>query len=57
MSPWAPLHVDRGHRLSLQYYERKDESCYLLAGLLVLSQGPDARQLSEQVISAGSRLA
>src|ERR1700721_1891818 len=26
------LHVDRGHRLSLQYHERKDESCYLLTG-------------------------
>ncbi len=48
------LHVERGHRLSLQYHERKDESCYLLTGRLLLVQGPDAEQLSEQVIDAGS---
>ena len=47
------LHVDRGHRLSLQYHERKDESCYLLAGKLLLVRGPSSDELSETVIEAG----
>jgi mannose-6-phosphate isomerase len=48
------LHVDRGHRLSLQFHHQKDESCYLLAGQLLLIQGPTADELSERTISAGS---
>jgi len=48
------LHIEAGHRLSLQYHERKDESCYLLNGRLLFIQGPDTQQLSERVITAGS---
>jgi mannose-6-phosphate isomerase len=48
------LHVDRGHRLSLQFHHRKDESCYLLAGQLLLVQGPTADELTERTMSAGS---
>jgi quercetin dioxygenase-like cupin family protein len=48
------LHVDRGHRLSLQYHERKDESCYLLTGRLLLLRGPDVSRLTEQELTAGS---
>jgi mannose-6-phosphate isomerase len=48
------LHVDGGHRLSLQYHERKDESCYVLSGRLLLLQGTDASQLAERVMTAGS---
>jgi mannose-6-phosphate isomerase len=48
------LHVDHGHRLSLQYHNRKDESCYLLAGRLLLIQGPDAGHLTETTITAGT---
>lgn len=48
------LHVNRGHRLSLQYHERKDESCYLHTGRLLLVQGPDADNLAERVITAGA---
>ncbi len=47
------LHVDAGERLSLQYHERKHESCYLLTGRLILVQGPDADHLTETVIEAG----
>ena len=36
------LHVNAGHRLSLQYHVQKDESCYLLAGKLLLVQGDSA---------------
>jgi mannose-6-phosphate isomerase len=44
------LHVERGHRLSLQFHERKDESCYLLLGRLLLVRGPSAEQLDERVL-------
>jgi mannose-6-phosphate isomerase len=48
------LHVKRGHRLSLQFHERKDESCYLLSGRLLLVKGPSAEQLDELVLEVGA---
>src|SRR2546421_13096132 len=33
------LHVEQGHRLSLQYHRRKDESCYVLSGQVQLTKG------------------
>jgi mannose-6-phosphate isomerase len=47
------LHVNAGHRLSLQYHNEKDESCYLLSGELLLVQGTSAEDLNETVISEG----
>jgi mannose-6-phosphate isomerase-like protein (cupin superfamily) len=47
------LHVKRGHRLSLQFHEQKDESCYVLTGRLTLLQGDSAETLSERMIGAG----
>jgi mannose-6-phosphate isomerase len=47
------LHVNAGQRLSLQYHNEKDESCYLLAGKLLLVQGQTAEDLTESVISKG----
>jgi mannose-6-phosphate isomerase len=47
------LHVDRGHRLSLQVHERKDESCYLLKGRLLLIKGPTADELTEATLAPG----
>ena len=47
------LHVDQGHRLSLQFHARKDESCYLLTGRLLLIKGPTADELTEQMIGPG----
>jgi mannose-6-phosphate isomerase len=47
------LHVDQGHRLSLQFHERKDESCYLLTGRLLLIKGPTADELTHQTIVPG----
>jgi mannose-6-phosphate isomerase len=48
------LHVDAGHRLSVQYHERKDETSYLLSGRLLLSQGEDAGRLEEVEIGTGA---
>jgi len=47
------LHVQAGHRLSLQYHHEKDESCYLLSGKLLLIQGDSAHDLNETIVTAG----
>ena len=47
------LHVDAGHRLSLQYHEQKDESNYLLSGKLKLIKGLSADALTEELIEPG----
>lgn len=47
------LHVNKGHRLSLQYHEKKDESCYVLAGRLILVQGESEDALTERTMSVG----
>ena len=47
------LHVNRGHRLSLQYHELKDETSYVLSGRLILVQGDSLDSLSERVVSVG----
>jgi mannose-6-phosphate isomerase len=47
------LHVNQGHRLSLQFHERKDESCYLLTGRLLLINGPAVDELTQQTIGSG----
>jgi len=33
------LHIDKGHRLSLQYHEFKEETVYVLEGTLVVWAG------------------
>jgi mannose-6-phosphate isomerase-like protein (cupin superfamily) len=47
------LHVEAGHRLSLQYHDAKDESNYLLSGRLKLIKGTSAEDLTETVIEPG----
>jgi mannose-6-phosphate isomerase-like protein (cupin superfamily)/predicted DNA-binding transcriptional regulator AlpA len=47
------LHVEQGHRLSLQYHEEKDESCYLLSGMIKLTHGLALDELSQRTVSAG----
>ncbi|MGH2842441.1 MAG: cupin [Solirubrobacteraceae bacterium] len=47
------LHVDRGHRLSLQYHEQKDETGYLLSGRVLLIQGESIDSLTEREVRPG----
>ena len=47
------LHVNAGHKLSLQYHEHKDETSYLQSGRMLLTQGSDAESLSTREISPG----
>lgn len=48
------LHVNAGHRLSLQYHEYKDESNYLLNGRLKLIRGDRADALTEVLLEPGA---
>lgn len=48
------LHVAAGHRLSLQYHERKDETSYLLHGRLLLIKGAHESELTEVVLEPGA---
>jgi mannose-6-phosphate isomerase len=47
------LHVERGHKLSLQFHEQKDESAYLLSGRLLLTKGPSEDELETVELGAG----
>ena len=48
------LHVEAGHRLSIQYHEHKDESSYVLHGRLKLLKGSSADDLTETEVGQGS---
>src|SRR3954451_20896737 len=47
------LTVRAGHKLSVQYHERKDETSYLLSGRLLLHKGPNAEALTTSEIGPG----
>jgi mannose-6-phosphate isomerase len=47
------LHVNAGQRLSLQYHHEKDESCYVLNGKILLTQGPSDDKLTVREIGVG----
>jgi mannose-6-phosphate isomerase len=48
------LHVDQGHRLSLQYHQHKDESCYLLVGSVRLVKGGSMDELDSVDLEPGA---
>jgi mannose-6-phosphate isomerase-like protein (cupin superfamily)/predicted DNA-binding transcriptional regulator AlpA len=47
------LHVEEGARLSVQYHEHKDESCYVLSGLVRLRIGKTLEKMSVREIGPG----
>ena len=47
------LHVNAGHRLSLQLHRQKDESSYVLSGRLRLTRGPTVESLRGEEIGPG----
>ena len=49
------LHVKAGHRLSVQYHERKDETSYVLTGRLTLYKGGSADDLVATPVEPGSQ--
>jgi mannose-6-phosphate isomerase len=50
------LHVDAGQALSLQYHQHKDETLYLLSGMLELEVGDDERALQTITLQPGESL-
>ena len=49
------LHVNAGHRLSVQYHEHKDETSYVLRGRLKLFKGSSADDLHETEVVEGAQ--
>lgn len=47
------LHINAGHRLSLQYHEIKDETLYVQSGELEMQYGPDAEHLQSKIMRPG----
>lgn len=47
------LHINAGHKLSLQYHEQKDETLYVQSGELDMQFGPDAEHLETKRMRAG----
>jgi quercetin dioxygenase-like cupin family protein len=48
------LHLERGHKLSLQFHEHKDESAYLLSGRLLLTKGPSEDAMTTVELGPGA---
>ena len=48
------LFVEAGQRLSIQMHHEKDETSYLLAGRLLVLQGPSAEELGERPLEPGA---
>ncbi len=47
------LHVKAGHKLSLQYHERKDETIHLWSGELILALDEDGSGIQEHRLGVG----
>lgn len=47
------IHVDRGHKLSLQYHVQKDESVYVLSGVLDLVLEDETGELRTHRLGPG----
>lgn len=50
------LEVKKGHRLSLQYHEKKTETQYLMEGRVKLTCGKDKDNLEEYTLSPGDKV-
>ena len=47
------LHINKGHALSLQYHQRKDETVHVLSGAMKFQTGAEGEELREQVLGPG----
>ena len=50
------IFVKKGHRLSLQYHQRKDESMYILSGKARIDFGEDEAKLTSLVLEPGGTI-
>jgi mannose-6-phosphate isomerase-like protein (cupin superfamily) len=49
------LEIFKGHRYSLQYHEKKQETQYILKGKVKLIYGTDKSNLQEKILSKGDK--
>ena len=47
------IFVKKGHRLSLQYHQRKDETIYILSGRARIDSGEDETSLTSLIFEPG----
>ena len=47
------LHINKGHALSLQYHQKKDETVHVLSGQMRFQTGPDEARLEDRVLGPG----
>jgi quercetin dioxygenase-like cupin family protein len=47
------LHINRGHKLSLQYHRQKEETIYLQSGKMILVIEDDGQQMREIQLQPG----
>jgi len=50
------LEVKKGHRYSLQYHEKKQETQYLFSGKVKFIYGPDKDHLEEKILNPGDKM-
>ena len=47
------IHINKGHSLSLQYHNQKDETIYVSAGKMLFESGPTADRLQTREMGPG----
>ncbi len=50
------LHINKGHRYSLQYHEKKRETQYVYSGKVKLVYGTDINDLQEKILNPGDKI-
>lgn len=50
------LHITKGHRYSLQYHEKKQETQYLYKGKVKLIYGTEEDKLQEKILNPGDKM-
>lgn len=50
------LEIKKGHRYSLQYHEKKQETQYIYKGKVKLTYGTDQASLQEKILNTGDKI-
>lgn len=50
------LEIKRGHRYSLQYHEKKQETQYILKGKALFTFGINSKNLQEKILNEGDKM-
>lgn len=50
------LHLNKGHRYSLQYHEQKEETQYIFSGQVKFSFGPKEDSLQNVILNPGDKI-